>query len=148
VIVQVRNNVLSAALIVAFAVPAFGSDVAGLVQRGEEQLKAGELDAAVATLQEAVAADPRSSLAYTRLGGAQVMKQDYAAGVESFKQAIALDGENANAFVGMAVAYLHSGRHALARAALEEAKRIDPSKQAEADKLIAWIDKRASGGSH
>jgi hypothetical protein len=39
------------------------------------------------------------------------------------KEAIALDANNANAFVGMAIAYLHSGRHPLARAALEEAKR-------------------------
>ena len=30
----------------------------------------------------------------------------------------------------------------------EEAKRIDPSKQEEADKLIAWIDERSAGRSH
>jgi len=41
-----------------------------------------------------------------------------------------------------------SGRYSLARAAQEEAKRIDPEKREETDKLIAWIDRRESGGSH
>ena len=139
---------LVAAISAAISFHALASEAGALVEKGEAQLKAGEIDAAVSTLQEAVAADPKSSLAYTRLGGAQVMKQDYDAGLVSFKQAIALDAGNASAFVGMAVAYLHSGRYPLARAALEEAKRIDPSKQVEVDKLIAWIDRRASGGLH
>lgn len=140
--------ILVAAVSAAFSFSTVASDAGALVDKGEAQLKAGEIDAAVATLQEAVAKDPESSLAYTRLGGAHVMKQDYGTALESFKQAIALDARNANAFVGMAVAYIHSGRYPLARAALEEAKRIDPSKQEEVDKLIAWIDRRASGGSH
>jgi hypothetical protein len=45
----------------------------------------------------------------------------------------------------MAVAYLHTARYPLARAALEEAKRIDPAKQAKVDELIAWIDQRVAG---
>jgi hypothetical protein len=44
--------------------------------------------------------NPKSSLAYTRLSGTQVMGQDYSAAVDSFKQAIMLDASNANAFVG------------------------------------------------
>ena len=145
---RIRDFFLAAVVSAAFSFSALAGDAAALVKKGEEQLSAGEIDQAVATLQQAVVADPGSSLAYPRLGGAQVLKQDYSAGLESFKQAIALDASNANAFVGMSVAYLHSGRYSLARAALEEAKRIDPSKQEEADKLIAWIDRRESGGSH
>ena len=145
---RIRDLFIAAVVSAAFSFSALAADAAALVKKGEEQLSAGEIDEAVATLQQAVVADPGSSLAYTRLGGAQVLTQDYSAGLESFKQAIALDANNANAFVGMSVAYLHSGRYSLARAALEEAKRIDPSKQEEADKLIAWIDRRESGGSH
>jgi Tfp pilus assembly protein PilF len=60
-----------------------------------------------------------------------------------------LDGANADAFVGMAMAYLHGGDYALARAALEEAKRIDPAKQAKVDEVIAYINQReAGGGAH
>lgn len=144
---RIRDCLFAAVISAAFSFPVIADDAASLVKKGEEQLSAGEIDAALTTLQQAVATDPSSSLAYTRLGGAQVMKQDYSAGLESFKQAIALDAKNANAFVGMSVAYLHSGRYSLARGALEEAKRIDPAKQEEADKLIAWIDRRESGGS-
>lgn len=136
--------VFSAAL--SFQAPA--SDARGLVEKGEAQLGAGKTDAAIKTLQQAIETDPKSSLAHTRLGGAQMMGQDYSAAVDSFKQAIMLDGSNANAFVGMAVAYLHAGRYALARAALDEAKRIDPSKQDKVDELIAWIDGRSSDGTH
>jgi len=117
-----------------------------LIREGESQLKAGEIEEAVETLRQAVAADPTSSLAYTRLGGAQILHQEYDQGIESFKQAITLDGKNANAFVGMAVAYLHTDRYSLARGALEEAKRIDPTKQAEVDELIAWIEERLTEG--
>lgn len=144
---RISDLVLAAVVSAAFSFAAAAADVDVLIEKGEAQLKAGEIDAAIAILQEAVSADPKSALAYTRLGGAQVMKQDYDAGLASFKRAIALDAGNAVAFVGMAVAYLHSGRYPLARAALEEAKRIDPSKQGEVDKLIGWIDRRESGRS-
>jgi tetratricopeptide (TPR) repeat protein len=118
------------------------SDGASLLQQGEVLLKDGKIPEALETLRRAVEEDPLSSVAYTRLGGAQVLSQDYAAGISSFKHAISLDANNADAFVGMAVAYIHGARYPLARAALEEAKRIDPSKQTDADELIAWIDKR------
>ena len=113
-----------------------------LVAQGERLLKEGAIPEAVETLRRAVQADPRSSLAYTRLGGAQVLNQDYAAAIESFKRAIGLNPENAEAFVGMAVAYIHGGRYPLARAALLEAERIDPAKKADIDELVAWIDRR------
>ena len=115
-----------------------------LLARGEKLLEEGRIPEAVQTLRQAVAAHPESSLAYTRLGGAQVLSQDYGGGIDSFKQAIGLDPKNADAFVGLAVAYIHSARYPLARAALVEAKRLDPSKTADADRLIAWIDQRTA----
>ncbi len=112
-------------------------------------MREGRVADALSTLEQAVAADPKSSLAYTRLGGAQLLHQDHASAIGSFRQAIMLDGNNADAFVGMAMAYLHGGDYALARAALEEAKRIDPAKQAKIDEVIAYINGReASGGAH
>jgi Tfp pilus assembly protein PilF len=139
---------LAAVIAAALSFPAPAGDADSLVEKGEAQLKSGQIDAAVQTLKKAVAEDPSSSLAYTRLGGAWVLKREYAAGLQSFKRAISLDANNATAFVGMAFAYLHTGRYVLARAALEEAKRIDPSKKTEADRLIAWIDERAPANPH
>lgn len=115
-----------------------------LLQRGEALLNEGKLPEALAVLREAVAAAPQSSTAYQRLGGAQLMSQDYADSVESFQHAISLDATNAAAFVGMGMAYLHTGRFGQARAAMVEAKRLDPSKQDKIDEVIAWIDQRVS----
>ena len=54
-----------------------------------------------------------------------------------------MDPNNADAFVGMAVAYLHSGDYALARAALEEARRLAPEKGAQIDQVLAYLDRRS-----
>lgn len=126
----------------AVAVPAPATEAESLLQQGESQLKEGKIPEALEILKRAVLANPQSSLAHTRLGGAQILSQEYAAGVESFRQAIGLDANNADAFVGMAVAYIHSARYPLARAALQEAKRIDPTKSKDVDELIAWLDQR------
>jgi len=136
---QAFFSAIFASIVSVSALAAEGED---LILKGESQLKAGQIPEAISTLQEAVSKDPNSSLAYTRLGGAQILNQEYDAGIESFRRAIMLDAKNADAFVGMAVAYLHSDRFPLARAALEEAKRIDPSKREKVDELIGWIDLR------
>jgi cytochrome c-type biogenesis protein CcmH/NrfG len=72
------------------------------------------------------------------------MSQDYAGSILSFQRAIRLDANNAEAFIGMGMAYLHSGRYGLARSALEEAKRIDPTKQPKIDEIITWLDQRVA----
>ena len=124
-------------------------DADALIAAGESKLKIGEIDAAIVDLRQAVVVDPASSRAQTRLGGALLLKQQNAAAIDAFRAAITLSANNADAFIGMAIAYLHSGDDALARAALEEAKRIDPTRAAKIDELIASIDQRAmSGGAH
>jgi len=117
------------------------------MQQGQAQLDAGKLAEAIATFEQLVEQDPASSLAFTRLGGAQVLQQEYLAGIESFRRAIMLDQGNADAFVGMAVAYLHTGQYALAREALREAERIDPSKKPEIDKVLGWLGEKTSNST-
>ena len=119
-------------------------DAKALIAAGEAQLAEGKADEAVATLERAVAADPGSSLAHTRLGGARLMHQEYSAAIKDFRNALAADPNNADAFVGMAIAYLHSGDQALARAALEEARRLAPAKGPEIDKVLRYLDERAA----
>jgi cytochrome c-type biogenesis protein CcmH/NrfG len=118
-------------------------DADALIAAGEAKLKIGEIDAAILDLRQAVAVDPASSRAQTRLGGALLLKQQNGAAIDAFRAAITLSANNADAFIGMAIAYLHGGDDALARAALEEAKRIDPARGARIDELIASIDQRA-----
>ena len=139
----------SAAVVILARSSGSTADATGLIAEGESLMRDGRVDEAVSVLEQAVARDPTSSLAFTRLGGAQLLRQEHNAAILSFRKAIMLDGNNADAFVGMAMAYLHSGDYALTRAALEEAKRIDPAKQAKVDEVIGYIDRReAGGGAH
>jgi Flp pilus assembly protein TadD len=146
---QRRIIFLSLCLLAPFA---FADDngTETLLQQGYAQTEAGNLEQAEKTLQQAVSQAPDSSLAYTRLGGVRVLRQNYTAGIKDFQQAIMLDRNNATAFVGMAVAYLHMTQQSLARAALQEAMRLDPAKKPEIDKLLAWLDQRSqtSTGTH
>ena len=118
------------------------ADTDNLIKQGYEQAAAGDLDQALATLQLAVNEDPNSSLARTRLGGVRILRQEYSASVKDFQQAIMLDKKNANAFIGMSMAYLHMGQYNKARAALNEAATIDPAKRPEIDKVLAGINER------
>jgi Flp pilus assembly protein TadD len=148
-VVKSRSILLAVALSTAVVPPIWaGSGARILIELGISQANEGRLDEALTTLQRAVAENPGSSLAYTRLGGVQLLKQEYSSGIESFQQAILLDQGNANAFVGMGVAYLHLGQYALAREALSEAEKLAPSKKAEIGRVRAWIDSRSTAGTH
>jgi len=133
-----------AATLLCAALPLSANEEPSLLQRGETLLNEGKLPEALEILQQAVVADPNSSRAFQRLGGAQFMSQDYAGSILSFQRAIRLDANNAEAFIGMGMAYLHSCRYGLARSALEEAKHIDPAKQPKIDEIITWLDQRVA----
>ena len=125
-----------------------GNGFDGLIEQGQVQAREGKLDEALATLQRAVDSEPRSSLAYTRLGGVQVLRQEYGASIKSFQQAIMLDQGNADAFIGMAVAYLHTGQYQMAREALKEAGELAPAKKQEIGNVLAWLDQRSGETGH
>lgn len=122
---------------------ASGSPAANLIEQGDVLKEKGEFEAAMAKYQEAVSRDPESASALFKLGGMQLVQQQYSASIDSFQRSLTLDQGNANAFVGMAVAYLHMGSFKLAEAALDEAVRLDPSKKSEVEKVQAWIDERS-----
>ena len=133
-------------LSVVLATQAFASNgTDSLLDQSYQQSQSGKLDEALATLQKAVKQDPSSSTVHMRLGGVRVLRREYDAGIKDFQKAIMLDGKNASAFVGLAVAYLHQGKYGLARAALDEAGRIDESKKDQIAKVQAWIEQRTQG---
>jgi tetratricopeptide (TPR) repeat protein len=115
-----------------------------LIKQAEEKASEGHYADANALLQQALTENPDSSLAYTRLGGVQLLQQHYREGITSFQQAISYDQANAQAFIGMAIGYLHLGQYNLARAALSEAERLDPDKKTQIDKLLTWLDQRSA----
>jgi len=115
-----------------------------LIEQAEAQLQRGETQTAIGTLNQAVAADSASSLARTRLGGAYLLSQDYDSAIDQFQQAISTDDQNAGAFIGLGMAYVHLKQAGPAKAALTEAKRLNPSKSADIDALLARIEQTAS----
>ncbi len=119
-------------------------NLSALIEQAETQLERGETQAAIATLNDAIAANPSSSLAHTRLGGAYLLSQDYGTAIEQFQQAISSDNQNAGAFIGLGMAYLHLKQAGPAKAALTEAKRLDPSQSTDIDALLARIEQSAS----
>jgi len=118
---------------------------------GQRKSQAGDLDGALAAYRQAVADEPRSALAHSRLAGIMLLRQQYNDSIAAFKTAIGLDRTNSDAFVGLGIAYLHTGRYALARAALEEALQLKPSRKTQIDQVLAWLDSRegsAANGPH
>lgn len=119
-------------------------DAGALIEQGDRQAEAGELDAALQSYRLAIEADPASSLAHTRLGGMQMIRHEYPDSIASFRKAIGIDPDNAAAFIGMGIAYLHLGQYSLSRAALLEARQRSPQRRDEIEQLLAWLGNRAS----
>ena len=110
-----------------------------LLEQADLAWSQDELEDAEALFLEAVAnaVDGEPSL---RLGGFYLGQNRLAEAVERFQQAISAglpaESMQARAFVGMGIAYLHLGQGALARAALEEAVRVDPAREEEVRPLL------------
>jgi Tfp pilus assembly protein PilF len=140
-----KTSGLIAALAVALLAAPLAADdgtkhVDELIAHGETQLAQQDIDGAITTLARAVASDPGSTLAHTRLGGAYLLGGRYTDAIGQFQQAIGIDPTNAGAFIGMGMAYLHGGQTARAKAAFNEAKRLTPDKAADIDDLIRRIE--------
>jgi tetratricopeptide (TPR) repeat protein len=142
-----RPLVLWLAVSIGASLPVL-TQASDLMREGQRQLDAGKLDQAMLTFQRLVEEEPGSSLGHTRLGGVRLLRQEYRASVASFQRAIALDPRNADAFVGMALAYLHLGEYGLARESLNQAQLLDPSKRDEIERVMTWIDRRSMASSH
>jgi Tfp pilus assembly protein PilF len=125
-----------------------GVTVDALIARGEAQLAEQDIDAAIATLTQAVEAEPDSALVHTRLGGAYLLGGRYTEAIGQFQQAIGIDPQNTGAFIGMGMAYLHGGQRGPAKASFAEAKRLDPSRSDDLDALIKRIDDGATTTAH
>lgn len=131
------------ALVLATAGAVQGRAATGLEQ-AESLAEQGDIAGALAAYERVVQARPEWGEAHTRLGGMQLLKQHYAAAVRSFQQAISLGDPGARPFIGMGMAYLHMGQYGPARAAFGEAKMRGLAHSPDIDRLLLWLDDRAS----
>ena len=135
------------ALLLPVSATAASAEADELLGQGLALAQEGKVQEALVVYQQAVELAPDSAAAHFRLGGMQVVTGDYAGSIASFQTSITLDGNNADAFIGMAIAYIHQGKDAHASAALNEASRIDPSKKPKIDEVQAWLATRSAGAS-
>jgi len=75
-----------------------------------------------------------------KLAGLYIARSDYSAGTREYQRAIGLDPKNARAWIGLGIAYLHSGDKGMTRAAWEEAIRLEPARKQQLAPLIAQLD--------
>jgi tetratricopeptide (TPR) repeat protein len=112
------------------------------LQQGDKLYASGNVKEALPFFEKAVKEKPDSAEAWFKLARTQMLNQYNSASVKSYQRSISLDQNNARAFLGMAIAYLHIGQYNHAKASLKEASRIDPSKKAEVDKVLQQIEGR------
>jgi len=134
------RHFLIAVLGAGCVIAAHAESAAGLVAKGDKHWAESRFEPAQQSFEAAVAAEPRSAETLLRLAGFQLSRQQLEAGIASYKRVIGLDGKNARAWMGLGIAYLHTGRRELAKAAFDEAVRIDPRKQEKLGPLIAKLD--------
>jgi len=113
-----------------------------LLAQGEQQWAAGQLDQAQKSFEQAVQADPKSVSAHMKLAGLQLSRQEFKACIDTYQRTIALDANNALAWLGLGFAYLHTGQNGLSMAAFNEAIRADPRNQ---EKLAPMLAKLSAG---
>lgn len=110
---------------------------------GDRYAERGQIAEAIDQYREVLRRDPRSVQAHMKLAGMELLAGHYTESIQLFQASIGLDPSNAKAFVGLAMAYLHLGQYGAARAALAEAKRLDPVKQPDIDGILVWLDARS-----
>ncbi len=141
-----KTIVLACGLAGALAFPA--APVAGeatlpeQLARGQEHWEAGDLEQARRTFEQAVAAFPEAESARMKLAGLLLGSGHYREAVRTYQQAIGLNPDNALAFVGLGMAYLHLDRDALAHVALKKALTLAPAREPELAPLLAMLEQR------
>jgi len=113
--------------------------VAEQLANGTRLLEQGKLEPARKAFEAAASADPRSVDALMKLAGVNLAQNHFSAAITLYKRAIGLDPNNAKAFIGLGIAYLHSGDKTLTRAALEEALRLEPRRKEQLAPIIASL---------
>lgn len=78
-----------------------------------------------------MAANPLSIVARMKLGGLLLASRNYREAIRTYQQTISLNGNNAKAWMGLGLAYLHAGEKDLSQAAFSEAIRVDPDRRSQ-----------------
>jgi arylsulfatase A-like enzyme/Tfp pilus assembly protein PilF len=97
-----------------------------LIKQASGASAEGRLEQAIATVKEALRADPEIVEAYMLLGNFQKKAGQPAEAIASYRRALERDPEHQGALFSLAVAYKDQGRMEEARMGFERARALDP----------------------
>ncbi|KAG0361729.1 Superkiller protein 3 [Podila minutissima] len=89
-------------------------------------LDAGDTEYAVDVFRKATAADRRANWAWKRLGFSELTGSNYLDAIGSFQKLLRNDVKDPEAWLGLAEAYQHEGRHMASLKALKRAQELLP----------------------
>lgn len=113
---------------------------AELIAKADRLWVEGKLDQAQQAFEAAAKVEPVSTAVLLRLAGFQLSRQDIVQSVQTYRRVIGMEPRNTKAWIGMGLAHLHTSDKELARAAFEEAIRIDPTRKESLKPLLAKLD--------
>ena len=119
---------------------ALAEPTSSLLAQAYQAWSQGHLDQAQQLYEKAVKADPNSVEGHMKLAGLHLSRNNFSACIKEYQRVIGLDPKNAKAFIGLGLAYMHSGDKSLTRAAWEEALRLDPSRKEQLAPLLAKLE--------
>lgn len=140
-----RKAILSAVValaIIGFANVAMSAPVSILLTQGDQQWSQGHPEQAIKTYEKAVNTDPKSIESHMKLAGVLLATQNFDSAIRTYQKVLGLNSNNAKAFIGMGIAYLHGGGYDLAKAAFDEAVRLEPARKSQLAEVTAYVDKK------
>ena len=114
------------------------------IANAEQFWAEGKLDEAQKELEAAASAKPESAEVLLRLAGFQLSRQMMTDCITNYKKVISLEPKNSKAWIGLGMAYLHISNPGLAKAALEEAVRVDPARKEKLQPVINKLSEKSA----
>jgi cytochrome c-type biogenesis protein CcmH/NrfG len=138
-----QKLLLVGALTLAGSFPAMAETASQAVARADQLWADGKLEQAGKAFEAATLLDPGSVDIRLRQAGFQLSQQQREAAIANYRLVIGKQPNNSKAWIGMGVALLHNSHPAMAREAFAEAIRVDPSRKAQLDPVLARLDEKA-----
>ncbi|MEI7429138.1 MAG: tetratricopeptide repeat protein [Betaproteobacteria bacterium] len=139
---KMGNAMLTGLLAVFFSFAAQAGSAKVQLEQADKYWADGKFEQAQKAFETAVAEEPDLAPVRLRLAGFQLARQQTGAAISNYQKVVSQEPRNSTAWIGMGLAYLHSSRPELARAAFTEAVRVDPSRQEKIAPLIARLEAR------
>jgi len=118
---------ISSALLISFLTGCSHQSTNQLMKKGDDYLKKGQADLAIAEYTKAIEMNPKLDMAYLKRGGAYQSKWDFGLAIKDYTMAIEVNPRFASAYIERGRAYGTLGHYERALADINKAIEINPS---------------------